>query len=75
MVQATSPERALTTHLSFKPNDTCRLLAPALHVPPSSAHFEKPTGQSAAEALVENNAASAAHSTEYFGAMICLHNG
>jgi hypothetical protein len=68
-VQATSPDRVLITHLSLRPKDTCRLLAPALQVAPSSAHFEKPEGQSAAEALVENNAASAAHNTVYFGVM------
>jgi hypothetical protein len=72
VVQATSPDKVLMTHLSFRPNDTCRLLAPALHVPPSSAHFEKPLGQSTAWAPVENSAASAAHITEYFGAMILV---
>jgi hypothetical protein len=32
------------------PNDTWRVLVPTLQVPPSSAHLEKPLGQSTANA-------------------------
>jgi hypothetical protein len=38
------------THLSLMPNDTWRVAVPALQVPPSSAHLEKPLGQSTAKA-------------------------
>jgi hypothetical protein len=38
------------THLSLMPNDTWRVVVPALQVSPSSAHFEKPLGQSTANA-------------------------
>jgi hypothetical protein len=38
------------THLSLMPKDTWRVVVPALQVSPSSAHFEKPLGQSTAKA-------------------------
>jgi len=38
------------TQAFLMPNDTCFLLAPTAQVPPSLAHFEKPLGQSAANA-------------------------
>jgi hypothetical protein len=50
MEQATVPLRVFTTHLFFKPKDTCRGVLPALQLLPSLAHFENPLGQSAAEA-------------------------
>src|SRR5471032_2724901 len=55
----TSPDRVAITHLSLMPYDTCLLLAPALQVPPSSAHFEYPLGQSAADAAPQHNSATA----------------
>jgi hypothetical protein len=48
VVQAMSPDRFLITHWLLIPNDTCRVAVPTLQVPPSSAHFEKPLGQSTA---------------------------
>jgi hypothetical protein len=48
VVQAMSPAMSLITHWLLIPNDTCRVAVPALQVPPSSAHFEKPLGQSTA---------------------------
>jgi len=58
-VQAMLPFSALTTNLSLMPNDTWRLVDPALQVSPSSAHFEKPLGQSAAKAGAVNRIATA----------------
>jgi hypothetical protein len=59
-VQATWPDSVFTTHLSLMPNDTWRFADPMWQVSRSSAHFEKPDGQSTASAGVEHSAAIAA---------------
>jgi hypothetical protein len=51
-LQATVPDSVFTTHLFFTPNDTWRAVVPILQLLPSSAHFEKPAGQSMAKAGV-----------------------
>jgi hypothetical protein len=52
LLQATVPERVLSTHLSLTPNDTWRGVSPTLQLLPSSAHLENPDGQSTAKAGV-----------------------
>ncbi len=47
-VQGTVPLSVLMTHLSFTPKETWRAVVPTLQLPPSSAHLEKPEGQSTA---------------------------
>jgi hypothetical protein len=53
------------THLSLMPKETCRENSLTLQVSPSSAHLEKPLGQSTARAGVENAAANAAQSAVF----------
>jgi hypothetical protein len=48
VVQLMSPLIDWMTHLSLMPYDTLRIAVPALQIPPSSAHFEYPDGQSTA---------------------------
>jgi hypothetical protein len=47
------------------PKDTCRLKSLTAQLSPSSAHFEKPLGQSLAKADEENATANAPHSTVF----------